>query len=85
MFGQTRWYEMSVRGLLLEIPEQILEDGANFELSPMYHSLILVDMLDMLNLIRAYPAQDLTKLGMLLEEYIPKLHKKNKSNDLITK
>ena len=51
MFGQNRWCETSVKGLLLEIPEQILIDGANFELSPMYHSLMLVDMLDMLNLI----------------------------------
>ena len=72
-FGQTRWCEISVRGLLLEIPEQILQDGANFELSPMYHSLMLVDVLDLLNLIRAYPAQHLARLGMLLEERIPKM------------
>tara|TARA_B110001450_G_scaffold211713_1_gene203407 strand:- start:1590 stop:3227 length:1638 start_codon:yes stop_codon:yes gene_type:complete len=73
MFGQPRWCGISVRGLLLEIPEQILQDGANFELSPMYHSLMLVDVLDLLNLIRAYPAQHLARLGMLLEERIPKM------------
>ena len=58
---------------MLEIPEQILEDGANFEPSPMYHSLMLVDMLDMLNLIRAYPSQELSQISTLLEEYIPKM------------
>ena len=73
IFGQTRWCEIAVRGLLLEIPEQILEDGANFELSPMYHSLMLVDVLDLLNLIRTYPAQHLVRLDMLLEERIPKM------------
>lgn len=73
IFRHTRWCKISVKGLLLEIPEQILEDGANFELSPMYHSLMLVDALDLLNLIRAYPAQKLDRLGILLEERIPKM------------
>ena len=63
VFDQTRWREIAVKGLLFEIPEQILEDGANFELSPMYHSLILVDMLDIFNLTRAYPNQKLLRLG----------------------
>ena len=72
-FGQTRWCEISVRGLLVEIPEQILQDGANFELSPMYHSLMLVDVLDLLNLIRAYPNEYLASLSMLLEDRIPKM------------
>ena len=61
------------KGLISEIPEQILEDGANFELSPMYHSLILVDMLDMLNLSRAYPDQMSKKLVSQLEYFIPKM------------
>ena len=37
-----------------EINEQILDDGAHFELSPMYHSIILVGMLDIVNLSRMY-------------------------------
>ena len=73
IFEQKRWSEIAVRGLLFEIPEQILEDGANFELSPMYHSLMLVDMLDILNLIRAYPSQKLDRLLPLVEERIPKM------------
>lgn len=73
IFENTRWLSIAEEGLLTEIPEQILEDGANFELSPMYHSLILVDMLDMLNLNKAYPAQVSSKLVSLLEFYIPKM------------
>ena len=73
IFENIRWTSIAERGLLIEIPEQILEDGANFELSPMYHSLILVDMLDIVNLSRCYPAKLSIKLTSLLEEYIPKM------------
>ena len=73
IFENTRWLSIAEKGLLSEIPEQILEDGSNFELSPMYHLLILVDMLDMLNLSRAYPALASGKLVFLLEDYIPKM------------
>ena len=73
IFENTRWLSIAEKGLLSEIPEQILEDGANFELSPMYHSLILVDMLDMLNLSRAYPTQVSGKLVSQLEYYMPKM------------
>jgi uncharacterized heparinase superfamily protein len=73
IFKNTRWLSIAEEGLFFEIPNQILEDGANFELSPMYHSLILVDMLDMLNLSKAYPTQVSSKLVALLESYIPKM------------
>ena len=73
IFENTRWLRIAEKGLLLEIPEQILEDGANFELSPMYHSLMLVDMLDMFNLSKAYPASVPNRLVSLLECYIPKM------------
>ncbi len=33
-----------------ELPEQILPDGMHFERSPMYHSIILEDLLDLVNL-----------------------------------
>lgn len=37
-----------------EMPEQILSDGGHFELSPMYHAIVLEDVLDIVNLARAY-------------------------------
>ena len=73
IFENTYWLSIAEKGLLSEIPEQILEDGANFELSPMYHSLILVDMLDMFNLSKSYSSKVTTRLVSLLEDYIPKM------------
>ena len=73
VFGNIRWLSIAEKGLISEIREQILEDGANFELSPMYHSLMLVDMLDMLNLSKAYPAQVPARLVSLLQDHIPRM------------
>jgi uncharacterized heparinase superfamily protein len=73
IYENSRWLRIAEKRLLTEIPEQILDDGANFELSPMYHSLILVDMLDMWNLSRAYPAVFCSQLASLIQEYIPKM------------
>ena len=73
IFENSRWSSIAENGLLSQIPEQILEDGANFELSPMYHSLILVDMLDMFNLSRAFPSKISTKLSSMIAKHIPKM------------
>ncbi len=35
-----------------ELEEQILQDGAHFELAPMYHKIILVRLLDAINLVK---------------------------------
>jgi len=40
-----------------ELREQVLPDGGNFERSPMYHSIFLEDMLDLINAARAWPGQ----------------------------
>ena len=47
-----------VKGLALvrrELGEQILPDGGHFERSPMYHAIVLEDVLDLLHLARVYP------------------------------
>ena len=49
--------EWLVKGLSIigkEIPEQILPDGGHFERSPLYHSIILEDLLDLINLVGVY-------------------------------
>ncbi len=71
IFDNPSWLKIGERGLIAEIPEQILSDGGNFELSPMYHSLMLIDMLDILNLHRAYPNKISEKLTGLLFKKIP--------------
>ncbi len=35
--------------------EQLLADGAHFELSPMYHAIMLMDVLDLIQLGQCYP------------------------------
>ncbi len=48
------WLQAGLAIYARELPEQILEDGAHFELSPMYHATILEDLLDLANLARHY-------------------------------
>ncbi|MFS1423628.1 heparinase II/III family protein [Shewanella sp. 10N.286.48.B5] len=48
------WLIKGLKILEKEIPEQILPDGGHFELSPMYHNIILSDMLDLVNLGNTY-------------------------------
>ena len=43
------WLNQGLRILAREIPEQVLADGGHFELSPMYHAIILEDILDLIN------------------------------------
>lgn len=48
-----KWLATGLRILDREVPEQILADGGHFELSPMYHAIILEDLLDLVNLAAA--------------------------------
>lgn len=48
------WYRKGMKILAREVPEQILPDGGHFERSPMYHRIALEDLLDLVNLCRAY-------------------------------
>lgn len=53
------WLAQALRILDHEMAEQILPDGGQFELSPMYHALAIEDMLDLVNIACAYGRQDL--------------------------
>ncbi len=46
-----RWLDKGQDILTRELHEQFLEDGGHFERSPMYHSICLVDYLDVINLV----------------------------------
>ena len=54
-------YRKSLNILIEELDEQFLEDGAHFELSPMYHALAMEDLLDLYqlksNLPLSFPIQ----------------------------
>ncbi len=47
------WYEKGKAILTDQLNEQVLSDGGHFERSPMYHALILEDILDCLNLVQS--------------------------------
>ncbi|MFM2112681.1 MAG: hypothetical protein RLZZ271_1341, partial [Pseudomonadota bacterium] len=40
-----------------ELPEQVLADGGNFELSPMYHAIFLEDLLDLIQASEVWPGK----------------------------
>ena len=48
------WFSTGAAILERELPIQIHSDGGHFELSPMYHALALEDVLDLVNVLRAY-------------------------------
>lgn len=51
-FKGNELYQKGKEILSIELREQILKDGAHFELSPMYHKIILHRLLDCYNLIK---------------------------------
>jgi len=51
-FQDEKLYNKSYDLLISELNEQILNDGAHFELSPMYHQIILSRLLDSIQLIK---------------------------------
>jgi uncharacterized heparinase superfamily protein len=53
----AEWLAQGLKILRREVPEQVLADGGHFELSPMYHAIILEDLLDLLNAVGAWPGK----------------------------
>ena len=51
-FQDEKMYGKAKEILVNELNEQILDDGAHFELSPMYHQIMLFRVLDCINLTR---------------------------------
>jgi len=54
-FQDEKLYAKATEILIIELDEQILDDGAHFELSPMYHQIMLYRLLDCINLIQNNP------------------------------
>ena len=65
------WYEAGIEIFSQELSEQILKDGGHFELSPMYHSIILEDLMDLINLHKAYnkdqPKNIIAKAAIMIQ------------------
>ncbi|WP_206208129.1 heparinase II/III family protein [Wenyingzhuangia fucanilytica] len=67
-FKDEQLYKQAKKILVDELEEQILQDGGHFELSPMYHQIILHRILDGINLMKLNP-------GRVIEESIKLLFK----------
>jgi hypothetical protein len=61
-------YKKAKEILLKELKEQILDDGAHFELSPMYHQLMLFRVLDCINLVQNNDWKNFELLEFLKEK-----------------
>jgi len=62
-----RWLETGDRLFGDQVREQMLADGGHYERSPMYHAIVLEDMLDVLNLLRSSPGLPLGASARELE------------------
>jgi uncharacterized heparinase superfamily protein len=49
-----QWFRKGQSILAKQLPEQVLADGGHYERSPMYHALLVEDLLDLINLFGAY-------------------------------
>ena len=48
------WLKKGLKIISEQLDEQILKDGGNFELSPMYHAIFLEDILALINISKLY-------------------------------
>ena len=67
-FQDEKFYTKAKKILLDELEEQILQDGAHFELSPMYHQLMLFRVLDCINLVQNNKWKDRELLDLLIDK-----------------
>jgi len=51
------WLSIALTDYEKELLEQVLSDGGSFELTPMYHAIMLTDLLDLYNLFKTYPSR----------------------------
>ena len=71
-----RWLNKGLKIIHKELQDQILDDGGNFELSPMYHCIFSKDCLDILNILKSYDLEEkeeVKNIIKLLELKIPKM------------
>jgi len=70
-FEAEGWLREGLNILLREVPEQLLPDGGQFELSPMYHALMVEDLLDLLALEGAYRLAPLVPMVERVHALLP--------------
>lgn len=68
-----QWLECAMYLLAREIPEQILDDGGNFELTPMYHAIMIADLLDIVSLVCSYQDDRFSWLEQECKKRLPEM------------
>ena len=53
-FSNKKWFRKGRKIVIDELNEQVLEDGGHFELSPMYHRILLGRLLDCIHIVQIY-------------------------------
>jgi uncharacterized heparinase superfamily protein len=66
--SNSKYFKTANSILKKELEEQFLEDGAHFELSPMYHSLAMEDLLDLISISKILPNN--IPLQLIKKKYI---------------
>ena len=69
-----KWLELGLKIYSKEINEQVLDDGANFELTPMYHAIFLEDLLDIYQVAQVYKKLDLIHAQHLQNKIVKMLN-----------
>lgn len=72
-FRDKYFLKIATKLLEEELKEQILADGGHFELSPMYHQIVLFRLLDCLNLVKNNPDFGEYSINELLKDYAQKM------------
>ncbi len=62
----AKWLMQGLKILSTEVREQFLDDGGHYERSPMYHFILLEDLLDLLNIIQVYQLNETRELEKLI-------------------
>ncbi len=66
--SENKYFKLANSILLKELDEQFLEDGAHFELSPMYHALAMEDLLDLISISDSLPPE--FPLNLVKKKYL---------------
>lgn len=72
-FRDDALYRKAAKIIRKELKEQILKDGAHYELSPMYHQIILSRVLDSYNLVVSNAWEVRVSLSSILDETARKM------------
>lgn len=67
-FKQEYWENKAKKILQEQLDKQVLNDGAHFELSPMYHQIILFRVFELIDWYRFYPNNDQAFLEFLMRK-----------------